>query len=250
MKKLMFAATLAAVAMTSFGDVQSANCVGYYTVKVQASKMDLAGCAFVNVGGGDVDVQSITLTDTTDGGTLLMFYDVTKGKYDTLSYYGELYTDDSYSDDPPLPAGWGDNYIKVNKTINPGQGFWIKSDNANDVTIPGQVVAANDNYVDVQASKMDLCANVFPVATDVQTITLSDTTDGGTLLMFYDLVKGKYETLSYYGELYTDDSYSDYPPLPAGWGDNYIKVNKTINPGQGFWIKSDSNNRVSFKSPL
>ena len=93
--------------------------------------MDLAGCAFVNVGGGAVDVQTITLSDKTDGTTLLMFYDVVKGKYNTLSYFGELYTDDSYSDNPPLPAGWGDNYIKINKTINPGQGFWIQSQTAN-----------------------------------------------------------------------------------------------------------------------
>ena len=212
--------------------------------------MDLAGCAFVNVGGNDLDVQKITLSDQTDGGSLLMFYDIAKGKYDTLQFFDTLYTDDSYSDDPPLPAGWGDNYIKINKTINPGQGFWIQSNNDNDVTIPGQVVAANDNYVDVKASQMDLCANVFPVATDVQTITLSDQTDGGTLLMFYDIAKGKYDTLQFFDTLYTDDSYSDDPPLPAGWGDNYIKINKTINPGQGFWIQSNNDNRVSFVSPL
>ena len=219
-------------------------------MKVQASQMDLAGCAFVNVGGNDLDVQKITLSDQTDGGSLLMFYDIAKGKYDTLQFFDTLYTDDSYSDDPPLPAGWGDNYIKINKTINPGQGFWIQSNNDNDVTIPGQVVAANDNYVDVKASQMDLCANVFPVATDVQTITLSDQTDGGTLLMFYDIAKGKYDTLQFFDTLYTDDSYSDDPPLPAGWGDNYIKINKTINPGQGFWIQSNNDNRVSFVSPL
>ena len=96
--------------------------------------MDLAGCAFVNVGGNDLDVQKITLSDQTDGGSLLMFYDIAKGKYDTLQFFDTLYTDDSYSDDPPLPAGWGDNYIKINKTINPGQGFWIQSNNDNRVS--------------------------------------------------------------------------------------------------------------------
>ena len=41
--------------------VSSANIVGYVTYTTQADKMDIYGAPFVNVGGEDINIQSVQL---------------------------------------------------------------------------------------------------------------------------------------------------------------------------------------------
>ena len=57
--------------------VSSANIVGYVTYTTQADKMDIYGAPFVNVGGEDINIQSIQLGSQADanGKDVLIMFD-------------------------------------------------------------------------------------------------------------------------------------------------------------------------------
>ena len=100
--------------------------MGYQKINI-SSGLSIIGAPFVNIGGEDagIDIQSIKPSDTQNSGGVS---------------YVRLWNGSSYTDYPYYPAdqfgvgedevpGWGDvDQNEVSVTINPGQGFWVKSE--------------------------------------------------------------------------------------------------------------------------
>ena len=219
-------------------------------------KQDIGGVPFLNAGGGELDIQSIKLSNGTDGGDWIKIFDPETRSYVTLYWYATLWDLDENEEDVELGySGWGvDEYIvKPTVTIQPGQGFWIQTDKANTMTVAGQVCSAvmGENTQSLQSGKQDLLAALFPVETDVQDIKLSNGTDGGDWIKIFNPETRSYETLYWYATLWDlDENEEDVELGYSGWGvDEYIvKPAVKIQPGQGFWIQTDKANTVTFTS--
>lgn len=250
MKKTMMIAALfaASTLAASAADVYSSNIVGYTKLSV-GSGLTIIGGQFEAVGGGDLDVQSITSEDLALG-DLARFWN--GSSYTTIFYYGEeddggIYEDDSY--EVSLGAGWGDiDQVAVDMTVSLGEGFWIKTAAASDLVVAGQV--GDTNQVSV-ASGLTLVVNPYPQAVDIADVQ-------GTGLALGDLARfwngSSYTTVFYYGEdddggVYEDDTYE--VSLGAGWGDiDQIAVSKNIAVGEGFWVKAGTAATLTFPDPL
>ena len=93
----------------------------------------MSSATFVPVGGGDVNINDITLTGATiDDGTV---------NIQTLNAYGQttaMYTywgDDMFDDD--CPAGWYDDDGRVDVSFLPGTGLWVAGpDSETSITFP------------------------------------------------------------------------------------------------------------------
>ena len=228
--------------------MQSENVVGYVTFNTAANKKDISGVPFVNAGGTDFDIQNITLSNGSEGSDWIMVFNAATRSYETFNWFSDVYTDDTYSTSLGK-AGWGDNYVVINKKLDPGQGFWIQTQNACAVTIPGQVVAATSNGFTTSANKKDIVACVFPTDLNIQDITLTNGTEGSDWIMVFNAATRSYETFNWFSDVYTDDTYSTSLGK-AGWGDNYVVKEKTLDPAQGFWIQTQNAAEVKFPSPL
>ena len=197
-------------------DVESANIVGYTTVSLKARSQDIVGAPFVSVATKAFSVQDMTISDPTDGVDWIKVYNPATGKYEAVSYWDEIY--ESLEAEEPMGSGFGDeDGTIVNMTIDPGQGFGMKTDKATTVTIPGEVVAASDNTTTLKSRKQDMVAGIFPVTLNVQDITLSNPTDGVDWIKVYNPATGKYDVVSYWDEIY--ESLEAEEPMGSGWGD-------------------------------
>jgi hypothetical protein len=167
-------------------------------------------------------------------------------------YWNELYAD--VEDDDPIPGavGWGDgDQTLITMTLPAGRGFWAKTANGAKVCVPGEVVAASDNKVTTVANTMDLFANVYPVAVDIQDITLQGTVAyGQDWIKFWNPATSKYVFAYYWNELYADVEDDDPIPGAVGWGDGeQTIIEKTIPAGQGFWAKTANSVNIVFPVP-
>ena len=129
MKKVMFAAAVAA-GLAAFGEgIESANTVGYETRSLTPGQKVINGANFVTVGENAMSIQSITMDDGVgDGECSIWWWNTATGKYDASAYwYTELYADED-GETTLGYAGWGDfdYWMPVNKTFDAGQGFWIQ----------------------------------------------------------------------------------------------------------------------------
>ena len=247
MKKLMIVAMAALWGTVGFADVESSNVVGYTTVALKARTQDIMGAPFVSVADKSFSVQNLTIANPTDGVDWIKVYNPETGKYEKVSYWDEVYESSDAEDS--MGAGWGDeDGTVVNMVIDPGQGFWIKTDKTTTVTIPGEVLAATDNMTSLKARTQDMVAGIFPVTLSLQDVSLSNPTDGVDWIKVYNAETGKYEKASYWDEVYESSDAED--SMGTGWGDeDGTVVNISVTPGQGFWMKTDKNNAVTFKVP-
>lgn len=228
--------------------VESQNIVGYTTSSLSSGVKDISGVPFVNAGATTFSIQNITLSNGTDGSDWIMVFNPNTRAYDEYTWFAEVYTDDSYSTSLGVP-GWGNNYVKIDCELDPGQGFWIRTEADSDMTLPGQVVAGENNSFSTKAGVKDIVACVFPTAVSIQDITLTGGTDGSDWIMVFNPNTRSYDEYVWFSEVYTDDSYATSLGK-AGWGNNYVMAPCTLNPGQGFWIRTEADCTVSFPSPL
>ena len=228
-------------------DVESANVVGYSTVSLKARTQDIMGAPFVSVGSKAFSVQNLTIDNPTDAADWVKVYNPATGKYDMVTYFDEIY--ESLEAEEPMGSGFGDeDGTIVDMVIDPGQGFWMKTDKATTVTIPGEVLSASENSTTLKARSQDMVAGIFPVVLNIQDITLSAPTDAADWIKVYNPTTGKYEMVTYFDEIY--ESLEAEEPMGSGWGDeDGTVVNMTVNPGQGFWMKTDKDCTVSFTAP-
>ena len=247
MKKLMFAAAVAA-GLVAFGDgIESANTVGYTQFNLTGGKQDIAGTPFVSTGGSSFSIQDLTLSNPTDAADWIKVYNPLTGRYEKAIYFDEIY--ETLESEDPMGSGWGDDEgTVVSTTIDPGQGFWMYSDKNTTVTVPGEVLPASENTTSLTGGKQDIVAGIFPVATSIQSITLPNPTDAADWIKIYNPSTGRYVKAIYFDEIY--ETLESEDPMGSGWGDDEGTVmNLTINPGQGFWMYTDKNSNVSFAPP-
>ena len=177
-----------------------------------------------------------------------MFWDPATRTWETIQHWNEAY--ETLESEESIGEGWGDGEgTLVNKTMTPGTAFWIKTQKDTMVTIPGQVIEASDgSNLKTIAGVQDLIAGVFPVALDIQDISLSDGSDGGDTIMLWNADRS-WTTIQHWNEAY--ETLESEDSIGEGWGDGEgTLIQKTLNPAQGFWIKTQRNCTITFKSPL
>ena len=254
MKKLVTAACALAAGLAMAEGVTSANTVGFIDITTVANTMDTAGVPFTGVAAsGDISIQDIKLVGTVSyGEDWIKFWNPATKKYTFAYYWDELYAD--VEDDDPIPGavGWGDgDQTLITMTLPAGRGFWAQTANSVKVSIPGEVVSVADNKIRTVANTMDLFANVYPVRTDIQDITLKGSvTYGEDWIKFWNPATKKYEFAYYWNELYADVEDDDPIPGKVGWGDgDQTLITKTLDIGEGFWSQTANAVDIEFKVP-
>ena len=217
--------------------------VGYVNYSLEAGKMDILGTQFVNAGSDSLDLQSITLSDFTDGTDWIKIYTPGVG-YETYGYYADTITDlDSWES---AGEGWGDNdsVRTVGVKLDPGQGFWLSTKKNCTVTMPGEVLTSTSETLEIAGGKMDIMTSPYPMVLDIQKIKISNFTDGTDWLKVYTAGVG-YETYTYFADTIKD--MESWESAGEGWGDNgsVRTVGATLNPGQGFWISTKQDATVT-----
>ena len=217
--------------------------VCYVNYSLEAGKMDILGTQFVNAGAGNLDLQSITLSNFTEGTDWIKIYTPGVG-YETYKYFSDTITDlDTWKS---AGEGWGDNdsVRTVGVTLDPGQGFWLSTKKNCTVTMPGEVLTSTSEALDIAGGKMDIMTSPYPMALDIQKIKISNFTEGTDWMKVYTPGVG-YETYKYFSDTITD--LDTWKSAGEGWGDNdsVRTVGATLNPGQGFWISTKKDATVT-----
>ena len=240
MKKVLFAAAVAA-GLVAFGDgIESANTVGYQTISVEQGSWALLGAQFEGTDALPMAVNDFvkgTFVPTDDLGTapVLQTWDGTG----LVSFY---YCNEDMTLDTD---GWADDTgTLVDFTVSPGQGFWFRDDNEDcEITISGQV-GVTGAEVDVVADQWNLCANPYPTillvnGNNVDWGDLVPTDDLGTapVLQVWDGTG----LVSYY---YCNE---DMTLEGDGWADDTGSlVDLEIPAGVGFWLYPNADTTLTF----
>ncbi len=268
MKKLMFAAAVAA-GLAAFGDgLESANTVGYTEQDVAQGEYVLAGIQFETV---DLQNKLADLVKPSISTTAWNGDDNVPGWYNTAmtlmipngeggyNYY--YYATDGWDDATETEStGWCDmyGYLQPSITLTPGLGVWFKGATTGNgtITVSGQVVGDATSTTSVGAG-YTIVANPYPVAADIQTVATSAT--AGTAWNGDDNVpgwynnaptimipngEGGYNYFYYAADGWDDANETEYP----GWCDmyGYIQKNISIPVSSGIWFKNNSATTVTF----
>ena len=168
MKKLMFAAALAAAG--SAFCIESANIVGYQTSNPLKGEKSMIGVPFMNVTGGNLDIQSIVCkngnADPANGDFRIWWWDQTLG-YQYAKLKDDVYADDGeedgdgteytdklyWADDDDwmlVPLGWKHDseatatIVDHGKTFAAGEGFFVQPSSS---VKDAKIAFANPFYV-------------------------------------------------------------------------------------------------------
>ena len=253
MKKLMFAAAVAA-GLAAFGEgIESANTVGYQTTTVKPNGMTMIGIQFTDTGSTDgISINSIkgdfTAGPTSGEADNLMVWDAVNGYTFYYYYVGE-------EPDPAYDYKWyemGNEDEPTENKIAPGQAAWyVRLGTAMDVTFAGEVLGS-DKAIPVKANGMTLFCCPYPVATSIQNIDVANPTAGPTSgeadnLMVWDATNGYIFYYYYVGE--EPDAAYDYKWYEMGNEDE--PTANTIAPGQAVWyVRLGTATTISFESPV
>lgn len=268
MKKIMFAAAVAA-GMVAFGDaIESANIVGYTTKAVEAGKYYLIGTQFDKAStesAGSIDLNDLLkLSGTITAGE----YDndfVTAPQIQVLNAAGGYtkyfyISDGTYDDGEDTPLGFDawcdvDGYeLTAAAKFALGKGFWFKSPVANGtITAAGQVSEVASTTLNFEANKYAILCNPYPVAVALQSLTTSATPglyddDFATAPQIQVLnAAGGYTKYFYI----SDGTYDDGEDTPLGFNawcdvDGYELEGTQIEAGAAFWIKAPAAGTVTF----
>ncbi len=175
MKKLMFAAAVAA-GLVAFGDgLESANYVGY-TTATSGSDNNFIAVPFNAVGYNTADIQQIQISD---GGNNSIGWGT-----ETFSIWEGVPTVADGSEfiyyDPSMDLSgqattyyWGDAAgAKASFSIAPGQGVVVNSASDLSFTTSGQVPTGTVSFTSIADN--NFTGNPFPQPIDIQAISISD----------------------------------------------------------------------------
>lgn len=257
MKKIMLAAAVLATGV-AVADIPSMNVVGYNTFKTSANMMDITGVGFIRPGGGDIDLQDITVDKgfRKSGGDWIKFYNPLTRTYMFAFYWDELY--ENVEDEDPIPnkEGWGDFEQTIIRgfKIAAGRGLWVQSKNAAGLTVSGEIAGKDDGEIATLANTMDIVCNPYPCDIDLQDLKVGEgfRKTGGDWIKIYDKEKRAYTFALYWDELY--EKVEDEDPIEGveGWGDfgQTIMRGVTIKASQGVWVQTKNKASLIFPSPL
>ena len=255
MKKLMIAAAAALWATVGFGDVESANIVGYTQKDAPKGQFKIYGAGFEQVGGGSAvnglvsGVEGVSYDEENVFRTTAAQIQIpnAEGGYDVYYYLNDGWFDDNGADG--YKAGWcDDNGVIVDTEVTPGVAFWFKSVPSDAMcTVSGQV--SLDTSAEVTCPQnFALRANPFPVSVAVNSGKFASSDIVG---VNYDEenvfrttapqiqipnAEGGYDVCYYLTDGWFDDNGAD--GYKAGWcDDNGVIVDTEIPAGQGIWTK-------------
>ena len=234
--------------------MESANVVGYNSVKVKGGKMNLLTVSFETVGNveGKATLKDVMSRDglvsySEDGetaGDYIDTWDMENGNWGKTYYYVNLpswnYDNVDYTDT------WMDmDMVPTNPEMESGSSFWLMH-YGNDIealTFAGQVVGLTKAYT-LTSGKMNLCGNPFPTTLDLSNknqVTIANATsyseDGetaGDYIDTWDLESANWGKTYYYVNLpswnYENVDYTDT------WMDvDMVPCSTDISTGAGFW---------------
>ena len=260
MKKLMFAAAVAA-GLVAFGDgIESANSVGYTTKAVAADTFYLIGVQFEKVGqDGVAGLNDVLIMD----GIAPVAFDnmlTDAARIDVLvgnGYQQYFYINDADDGTEVYNlTGWADGAGNLISTADLalGDGFWFHAPTVSAgaaITVAGQVTASSEITLNVPSGKaFAIRANPFPLAVNLKDVATSGITAVAFDNMLTDaaridvLVGNGYQQYFYIND--ADDGSETYDKL--GWADgagNLIDSN-VIDVGASFWINSPAAGTLTF----
>ena len=258
MKKLMIAAA-AAVCGSVFA-LESANIVGYNSVKVKGGKMNLLTVSFETVGNeaGKATLKDVMSRDglvsySEDGetaGDYIDTWDMENGNWGKTYYYvnqpswneGEIDYTDTWMDADFVPG---------NPEMVSGSSFWLfhNGEDIDALTFAGQVAAGSKAYT-LTGGKMNLCGNPLPVVlnlADKNQVSVANATsyseDGetaGDYVDTWDLTIGNWgKTYYYVNQPSWNEGGVDYTDT---WMDaDFVPSATDIQVGSGFWYYAVGN---------
>ena len=234
MNKLVLATAVASAlfgaSYGATGAIESQNIVGY-----AQSELDNDGGSiivtpqFLGLGttGDGIDIQSIKCNEEAAG---LVFLNT----LDSLGYTVDTYDWDYYKG----KLCWIDESTMkpADVTFNPGQAFWVQSDEPGNIFQSSGRVGTEDVAVELDDDGGSImCGNCTPVHVTIQEILCNEESAG---LVFLN-------TLDSLG--YTVDTYDwDYYKGKLCWIDESTMkpADVTFDPGQAFWVQSDEPGNV------
>jgi hypothetical protein len=242
----------------SFAELASANIVGYTTTDTAKNAQQMIGASFVSVSGTG---ESLSLTDISlqndeeEGSSWIKWWDPTAKKYsDKVCFVYERY--DADDDEKVYEGGWADeDWIPVEKTFAPGEGFWFQAGNDGvKILVSGQVYQPTTQYLSLPLVKnaQRMVQNPFPTTLKLSDIVLdNDEEEGSSWIKWWDPTTKKYsDKVCYVYERY--DAEDDDKVYEGGWADeDWIPVEKTFDAGAGFWVQAGNEGvEISFPNPF
>lgn len=226
-----------------FGEVTSANIVGYQGTTLEAEKYYMVAVQFDAVAGegAGTAIKDLVKGNLSYGIELSVLK--ADGTYDIYKYIAEAY-DEGIDDFIPGWADGGENL--ATRLLQPGTVFWLKAPSTTTVTIAGQLLSdASKDFV-IPAGKYSMLGNPYPVAANPNALTWTGLTYKDELSVLK--TDGTYDIYKYIEEAY-DEKADDFVPGWADGGENLI-TSAIMPVGQGAWIKPAAELTVTFASPL
>lgn len=235
MKKVLFAAALAATFGVFADGIESSNIVGYQTTTVKANDMTMIGPQFVDcVNATGLAIQNIQGNflggETMGDADNLYVWDKDNGY--VVYYYG-------FWGDPENPDWdnlWYDgNDEATEEAIKPGQACWyVRKGESIDVTFAGQVFDSNVS-IPVKANDMTMFCSPYPKALAIQDLPVANPVGGETMgdadnLYVWDATNGY---VVYYFGFWGDPENPDWDNIWYDGNDEATEVE--ILPGQACW---------------
>ena len=267
MKKLMFAAAIAAMAGSAFC-IESANTVGYASKAVTAGTYYLIGVQFNDAASatkGSISMNSLIglSSEITPGTYASDFADTPEilvlkasGGYEKYYYISDA-TDDN--DDELGYDCWADSdgyELKVADNLVLGKGFWFKSHTSGTLNCAGQVSALSSFERNIPAGQFEIVANPYPVALNLNAPTISGITPG-TIGDFSDPTWNNapmIQVLQANGQGYdfyyyiddADDGNGNYTATEWVNAEGFNSTGAQVGVGAAFWIKSATAGTFTF----
>ena len=285
MKKVMFAAAVAA-GLAAFGDgITSANTVGYQEMGLTAGKQVMKGAMFISVGDASLSLQDIKMDASTaaNAATQIWWWNKDTRKYTYAYWCPSCNADGDYidangtvvNDESKAARVWGDgeSWIAIDKTFAPGEGFWIQPDSGEvspSVLIAGELATTDKTIQYLTANltpgKQVQFTQPMPVGTfSLQNVKMDPSTaaNAATQVWWWNKDTRKYTYAYWCPSCNADGDYidatgtvvSDESKAALVWGDGetWIAIEKTFEVGEAFWVQPDSGEltpKVMFPNPF
>ncbi len=244
--KSIMAIGAVALSATVFGEVSSANIVGYTTSSLDAEKWYLIGSNFEKTGSGNLSIQELIsgLEPGSDPSVAPTIQYWNGTELVTLSYLDFVWSDDAGD----FVVAWATADLEaVNLEAQPGFGCWLKLPTAATITCAGQVVETASASREV-TSNWGLMSSPYPMALklnstyfDCSGLVASSEASEAPTIQYWD--GDELVSLTYCDFVWSDDA-ADFV---VAWMDSNMEYcNLSLPPCTGFWIKSATGGYVNF----
>ena len=264
MKRCMIGFAAAALAATVFGDIASANIVGYASGErtIPANGYYIGTMSFAGVAkDGMIAIKDVLTTTATPGDYDTM--ETAAPQIQILNEDGETYTryfftSDAEDEGGAYVTGWADIDDCLATAEYPiGTGFWYWSRGSEStITLPGQVDNSASKTKDANKG-YNLIGNAYPTAIKLTDVICSGMTPGDydtmeTAAPQIQFLDANGETYTRY--FYTSDAEDEGGAYVTGWADSddCIAYDAVAPATAGFWLwnRGETDGKVTIMSPI